>query len=98
MSIESWRYDVPDVVCRRLVNHPWEPVTPYVREEVHLAGGPAPASGWWSPAKGDESGHAYLPQEPHLWILRQPETPELREPPERDHRADYFRRGWLRRQ
>lgn len=97
MEIEQWWPSVPDVIRRRLVNHPWDPVSPYVMEQVHEAGGPAPASGWWEHAKGWDNGELFLPRAAHLWILAQVETDELREPVERDPRADYFKRGWPRR-
>ena len=97
MEIEEWWQDVPEIVRRRLVNHPWDPVAPYVMEQVHLAGGPAPDSGWWEPAKGWNNGELFLPREAHLWIIRHRDTEALREAPERDPRADYFSKGWPRR-
>ena len=98
MEIEEWWPRVPEVVRRRLINHPWDPVALYVMEQVHEAGGPAPDSGWWEPNKGWENGELFLPREAHLWLLRQPDTEDLREAPERDPRADYMSRGWPRRQ
>lgn len=98
VEIEQWWPQTPEVVRRRLINHPWEPVAPYVMEQVHLAGGPAPDSGWWQSERGWENGELFLPQAAHLWILKQPDTKSLREAQERDSRADYFSRGWPRRQ
>lgn len=45
MEIAEWWPTVPEVVRRRLINHPWDPVAPYVMEQVHEVGGPAPDSG-----------------------------------------------------
>lgn len=98
VGTESWWQSAPEVVRRRLVNHPWEPVSVYVMEEVHRAGGPAPDSGWWESWKGFEQGELFLPGAAHRRILRQAETEALREAPERDSRADYLGRGWPRRQ
>jgi hypothetical protein len=67
-------------------------------EQVELAGGPAPASGWWRSSKGWDNSELFLPHDANTWIGEQPETEGLREPVERDPRADYFSRGWPRRQ
>lgn len=98
VEIDEWWPFTPEVVRRRLINHPWTPVAPYVMEQVRLAGGPASDSGWWQPERGSTSGELFLPPEAHLWILKQSDTESLREPVERDPRADYFSRGWPRRQ
>ncbi|HEX7835334.1 MAG TPA: hypothetical protein VF479_07680 [Pseudolysinimonas sp.] len=98
MEIEEWWPNLDEVVRRRLINHPWEPVAPYVMEQVRDAGGPAQDSGWWEQHKGWVGGELFMPREAHLWILGQPDTKRLRESSERDPRADYLGRGWPRRQ
>lgn len=96
MDIEEWWPNVVEAVRRQLVNHPWDPVAPFCIDEVEKAGGPAFDSGWWQPMR-DWPGELGLPREAHLWIIAQHETSALREPPERDPRADYMGRGWWRR-
>lgn len=98
VEIDEWWPRVEIEVRRWLVNHPWHPVHKYAMEQVEAAGGPAADSRWWQPMKGWEGGELFLPQDAHLWIIRHPDTESLREPHERDPRADYMGRGWPRRQ
>lgn len=94
VDIEEWWPSLAEVVRRRLINHPWDPVAPYVMDE----GGPASASGWWRSSKGWGNGELFLPHGANEWINHQPDTEGMREPVERDPRADYLSRGWPRRQ